>query len=276
MLTALLGNGNDLLPLKRLIIDRTEGTPFFMEEIVQALFEDGVLQRNGTVKLAKSMNAVKVPATVQAVLASRIDRLPAEDKELLQTLAVLGREFRLGLVRRVTLRADDELEHRLAGLQAGEFIYEQPATGDVEYTFKHALTFGTTPKEQLDSYKAAVWCYLLEHSDLQEKRRALLKFHTDDRATSERHIKPDGNLPTTGAIRLRKTRRISKNDSSANGRNGRRKYDICGIVFADSGCRSETWVITMKSFCSNEMIDPRAFFETAKSGRAQSIVSLFA
>ena len=70
-----------------------------MEEIVQALFEDGVLQRNGTVKLAKSMNAVKVPATVQAVLASRIDRLPAEEKELLQTLAVMGREFPLGLVQ---------------------------------------------------------------------------------------------------------------------------------------------------------------------------------
>ena len=93
MLSALLGDDNDLLPLKRLIIERTEGTPFFMEEIVHALFEDGVLQHNGTVKLAKSMNAVKVPATVQSVLASRIDRLPAEDKELLQTLAVLGREF---------------------------------------------------------------------------------------------------------------------------------------------------------------------------------------
>jgi hypothetical protein len=53
-------------------------------------FEDGVLQRNGTVKLAKSMNAAKVPATVQAVLASRIDRLPAEEKELLQTLAPTG------------------------------------------------------------------------------------------------------------------------------------------------------------------------------------------
>src|ERR1700741_2276646 len=61
MLTALLGDGKDLLPLKRLIIERTEGTPFFMEEMVQVLFEDGVLQRNGTVKLAKSMNAVKVP-----------------------------------------------------------------------------------------------------------------------------------------------------------------------------------------------------------------------
>jgi predicted ATPase len=78
MLSALLGDGKDLLPLKRLIIARTEGTPFFMEEIVQALFEDGVLQRNGTVKLAKSMSAVKVPATVQAILASRIDRLPRE------------------------------------------------------------------------------------------------------------------------------------------------------------------------------------------------------
>ena len=140
MLSALLGDGKDLIPLKRLIIERTEGTPFFMEEIVQALFEDGVLQRNGTVKLAKSMNAVKVPATVQAVLASRIDRLPAEEKELLQTLAVLGREFPLGLVQRVTLKPDDELERRLSRLQAGEFIYEQPAAGDVEYIFKHALT----------------------------------------------------------------------------------------------------------------------------------------
>jgi class 3 adenylate cyclase/predicted ATPase len=140
MLSALLGDGKDLIPLKRLIIERTEGTPFFMEEIVQALFEDGVLQRNGAVKLAKSMNAVKVPGTVQAVLASRIDRLPTDEKELLQTLAVLGREFPLGLVRPVTLKPDDELERMLSRLQTGEFIYEQPAAGDVEYIFKHALT----------------------------------------------------------------------------------------------------------------------------------------
>jgi len=140
MLSALLGDGKDLIPLKRLIIERTEGTPFFMEEIVQALFEDGVLQRNGAVKLARSMNAAKVPATVQAVLAARIDRLPAQEKELLQTLAVLGREFRLGLVQRVTRKPEDELERMLSRLQAGEFIFEQPAAGDAEYTFKHALT----------------------------------------------------------------------------------------------------------------------------------------
>jgi predicted ATPase len=140
MLSALLDDGKDLIPLKRLIIERTEGTPFFMEEIVQALFEDGVLQRNGAVKLARSMNAVKVPATVQAVLASRIDRLPAEEKELLQTLAVLGREFPLGLVQRVTRKPDDELERRLSRLQTAEFIYEQLAAGGLEYVFKHALT----------------------------------------------------------------------------------------------------------------------------------------
>ena len=83
---------------------------------------------------------LKIPATVQAMLASRIDRLPAEEKELLQTLAVIGREFPLGLVQRVTRKPDDELERMLSRLQAGEFIYEQPAAGDVEYIFKHALT----------------------------------------------------------------------------------------------------------------------------------------
>jgi class 3 adenylate cyclase/predicted ATPase len=140
MLSALLGDGKDLIPLKRFIIERTDGIPFFTEEIVQALFEDGALQRNGVVKLTKSMSAVKVPATVQAVLISRIDRLPVEEKKLLQTLAVLGREFPLGFVQRVTLKPEDELESMLSRLQAGEFIYERPTTGDVEYTFKHALT----------------------------------------------------------------------------------------------------------------------------------------
>jgi class 3 adenylate cyclase/tetratricopeptide (TPR) repeat protein len=140
MLSALLGDDKDLSPLKRQIIERTQGTPFFMEEMVQTLFEEGVLQRNGSVKLAKPMSTVKVPATVQAVLASRIDRLPAAEKDLLQTLAVLGREFPLNLVQRVTAKSNDELEQMLTQLHLGEFIYEQPAAGDVEYSFKHALT----------------------------------------------------------------------------------------------------------------------------------------
>jgi class 3 adenylate cyclase len=140
MLTALLGEAAELSPVKRLIIDKTEGTPFFMEEIVQALFEEGVLVGNGVVKLARPLTQIRVPATVQAVLAARIDRLPGEEKELLHALAVLGREFPLGLVRRVMRASDNELEAMLARLQSGEFIYEQPAFPEPEYIFKHALT----------------------------------------------------------------------------------------------------------------------------------------
>ena len=64
---------------------------------------------------------------MQGILASRIDRLPAEQKELLQTLAVIGRESPLGLIRKVAATAETQLERMLADLQAGEFIYEQPA-----------------------------------------------------------------------------------------------------------------------------------------------------
>ncbi|MGH7934036.1 MAG: adenylate/guanylate cyclase domain-containing protein [Candidatus Binataceae bacterium] len=140
MLTALLGDDAALQPLRRLITDKTEGNPFYMEETVQVLLDEGALVRNGALKLTKPFDELKIPPTVQAILASRIDRLPADEKDLLQTLAVMGKEFPLGLVRKVAGESDDELERMLGDLQLGEFIYEQPALPDVEYTFKHALT----------------------------------------------------------------------------------------------------------------------------------------
>jgi tetratricopeptide (TPR) repeat protein len=140
MLAALLGDGQDLLPLKRLVIDKTQGNPFFMEEMVQALFDQGALARNGAVKAARPVTEVRIPATVQGILSSRIDRLAAPDKGLLQTLAVIGKEFPLGLIRRVTNMPEDQLQRSLYSLQLAEFIYEQPAFPDLEYTFKHALT----------------------------------------------------------------------------------------------------------------------------------------
>jgi predicted ATPase len=118
--------------LKRLIIERTEGNPFFMEETVQMLFDEGALARNGTVRLRRPLNELKIPPTVQAILAARIDRMPPDEKDLLQTLAVIGREFPLGLIRRVVQRADTELDRMLAELQLAEFIYEQPGTGDIK------------------------------------------------------------------------------------------------------------------------------------------------
>jgi predicted ATPase len=108
MLTALLGEGDELSPLKRLIAERTGGNPFFIEEIVQGLFDDGALVRNGTVRLARSLSQLRLPPTVQGMLAARVDRLPRPQKDLLQTLAVIGREARRRLVQQVT-SADEVL-----------------------------------------------------------------------------------------------------------------------------------------------------------------------
>jgi predicted ATPase len=141
LLSAPAAAASDLATLKRFILDRTQGNPFFIEEIVQVLFDDGVLMRDGTVlRVARLPSLLHIPPTVQGVLAARIDRLPAEEKELLQTLAVIGREFPLALVGRVAPRLTASLDAMLSDLQRAEFIYEQSAFPDVEYIFKHALT----------------------------------------------------------------------------------------------------------------------------------------
>jgi class 3 adenylate cyclase/predicted ATPase len=140
MLSALLGDGEELNPLKGLIAERTGGNPFFMEEIVQALFDEGALIRNGSVKVKRSLAQLRLPPTVQGMLAARIDRLPAAQKEILQTLAVIGRESPLALLNRVATVTELELSEGLAALRAVEFIYEQPSAGDTVYVFKHALT----------------------------------------------------------------------------------------------------------------------------------------
>jgi class 3 adenylate cyclase/predicted ATPase len=126
--------------LKRLIIQRSEGNPFFIEEMLQALFDEGVLARNGVVKITRPFSQVRLPPTVQGILAARIDRQPGEHKQLLHTLAVLGRESRLDLIREMVPIAEPQLHGVLAELQASEFIYEQPAFPQGEFVFKHALT----------------------------------------------------------------------------------------------------------------------------------------
>jgi class 3 adenylate cyclase/tetratricopeptide (TPR) repeat protein len=139
-LDALVGTEAELVPFKRLIIERTDGNPFFMEETVQAMFESGALVRNGKVSLAQPLSSIRIPPSVKGILAARIDRLSAPNKDLLQTLSIIGKEFPIGLVRKVLEKSEDELTPMLSELQVGEFIYEQPAYPDVEYVFKHALT----------------------------------------------------------------------------------------------------------------------------------------
>jgi predicted ATPase/class 3 adenylate cyclase len=145
MLTTLLAEkvgATGRSPLHQFILDKTEGNPFFMEEIVQELAEQGLLTLGlvGARRAVLLPTAIHIPATVQAVLASRIDRLSPEEKELLQTLAVIGKEFSFGLLKQVVDQSEDTLQQRLSRLRDAEFIYEQPAFPEPDYVFKHALT----------------------------------------------------------------------------------------------------------------------------------------
>ena len=140
-LQALLGDDPSLAPLTQLLIARTEGNPFFLEESVRALVETGVLAgAPGSYRLVQPLQGLQVPATVQAVLAARIDRLPPEEKRLLQTAAVVGTEVPFALLQAIAEASEEALHRGLAHLQAAEFLYETHLFPERAYTFKHALT----------------------------------------------------------------------------------------------------------------------------------------
>src|SRR4029453_4351428 len=117
------------------------GHPFFLEESARALVERGVLVgERGAYRLTKPLESMQVPATVHAVLAARIDRLPPEEKRLLQTAAVIGTEAPFALLQTIAELSEEELRRGLGHLQAAEFLYETSLFPELEYTFKHALT----------------------------------------------------------------------------------------------------------------------------------------
>ena len=141
LLHALLGDDGALQQIKRLLIDRTEGNPFFLEESVHTLVETKALAgERGAYRLAKPMDSTQVPATVQAVLAARIDRLPLEEKRLLQSAAVIGKDVPFVLLLAIADDNDEAVRRGLMNLQSTEFLYETSLFSDPEYTFKHALT----------------------------------------------------------------------------------------------------------------------------------------
>ena len=162
VLGALLGDDRALLPLKDLLIARTEGTPFFLEESVRTLVEMNVVAgERGNYRLAKPIESIQVPVSVQAVLAARIDRLALEAKQLLQCASVIGKDFPFALLQGVAELSEENLRRELAHLQAAEFIYETRLFPDLEYTFKHALThevaYGSLLQERRRALHARSW-----------------------------------------------------------------------------------------------------------------------
>jgi tetratricopeptide (TPR) repeat protein len=162
-LHALLGDDPSLEPLKRLLIARTEGNPFFLEESVRTLVEAGVLVgQPGAYGLAKPLDSLQVPATVHAVLAARIDRLLPEEKRLLQTATVIGTEVPFPLLQAIAELPEDTLHGGLAHLQAAEFLYETRLFPEREYTFKHTLTHEVSYSSLLQERRRVLHAHIVE------------------------------------------------------------------------------------------------------------------
>jgi class 3 adenylate cyclase/tetratricopeptide (TPR) repeat protein len=181
-----LGEDPSVAALPAIIHTRTKGNPFFIEEVVQSLVEGGQLTgRPGAYRLATPVEALPVPATVQAVLSSRIDRLPELEKQLLQTAAVIGKTFGEALLGRVmaSVAAIDEtaLGAPLSALAAAEFLYQAALYPQLEYSFKHPLTQEVAQRSQLRERRvrvhAAVATVLEEDGGNLDERAAEIAQH---------------------------------------------------------------------------------------------------
>ena len=163
LLDTLLGGDPALDALKRQLIERTEGNPFFLEESVWHLAETGALAgARGAYHLARPIRDAQVPATVHAVLAARIDRLPALEKRLLQAAAVIGKDVPLPLLAAISDLGEDRLRLALRQLQSAELLYEVPRLPAPEYTFKHALTFEVAAASVLRERRRALDARIVE------------------------------------------------------------------------------------------------------------------
>jgi tetratricopeptide (TPR) repeat protein len=163
LLDALLGDAAGLQLLKQQVIALTQGNPFFLEESVQTLIETrGVDGAHGGYRLGTPLPMLRVPATVQAVLAARLDRLPPEEKRLVQVAAVIGMEVPIALLQALTELSEEALRRSLAHLQAVEFLYETSFFPASAYTFKHALTHEVAYSSLLLERRRALQAQIVE------------------------------------------------------------------------------------------------------------------
>src|SRR5437870_7339531 len=141
LLAALLGADAALGPLKQLLVERTEANPLFLEESVRALVETAALAgERGAYRLTRPVENLKIPATVQAILAARIDRLAPEARRLLQAAAVIGKDVPMPLLLAIADAPEHEVRAALTHLQAAESLYETRLFPHLEDTLKHPLT----------------------------------------------------------------------------------------------------------------------------------------
>ncbi len=163
LLQVLLGEDTSVEPLAQSLIELTQGNPFFLEECVRSLAETEVLVGGrGSYRVRHSADAPRVPPTVQAVLAARIDRLPPNGKSLVQMASVIGKDVPGDLLQTIADLPDETFRQALTHLQAAEFLRQTSSANDLELTFKHALTHDVAYGSLLKHRRRAIHVRILE------------------------------------------------------------------------------------------------------------------
>lgn len=157
LLHDLLGADASIASLPLLIRERAEGNPFFTEEIIHGLVLSGtLLGERGAHRMEKPLDVIELPATVQAILAARIDRLPEMEKRALQTAAVIGRRFSRRAVERVMNLGGNEILPALRHMVSIELLRQEVGDADTDYAFKHPLTQEVAYHSQLLEHRAVI------------------------------------------------------------------------------------------------------------------------
>ncbi|HEV3364676.1 MAG TPA: adenylate/guanylate cyclase domain-containing protein, partial [Acidimicrobiia bacterium] len=183
LLQQLLGRDHSLDGLDEVILERTSGNPFFIEEVVRTLAEDGILDgAHGAYRLARTLEDVRIPDTVRAVLEARIDRLRPAEKELLQVAAVIGNVTGERLLRKVAAVPEVELESTLRALVDAKFLDRTAEAPQTEYTFRHPLTEEVAYRTQLGERRSRLHRTVAEaiielDADRLDERAALIAQH---------------------------------------------------------------------------------------------------
>jgi len=155
LLHELIGSDDSVGDLSDLVRERTGGNPFFIEEVVHALAVSGSLAgERGAYRLTAPLESLTIPATVQSLLAARIDRLSEEAKRVLQAAAVIGKQFEEPLLKTVVGLGDHDLAAALGGLQEAEFIHQVSPYPEPQYVFRHPLTREVAYHAQLGEQRA--------------------------------------------------------------------------------------------------------------------------
>ncbi len=141
MVINLLGTDQIESALEEFILEKTDGIPFFIEELLKSLKDLNIIEKkDGTYCIAKDIQTITIPATIEDVIMARVDSLPEEVKYLLQVSSVIGREFRHKLINKLIPLSEQELLSHLSALKNSELLYERGVYPQSTYVFKHALT----------------------------------------------------------------------------------------------------------------------------------------